>query len=70
MRRARQASTARAMNVEERYAVSLAQGTAFGIGERASYGIKRAGRHVSWNDRVRHTRQAPVPQVHVRAAHL
>jgi hypothetical protein len=68
--RAGQAAAARAMNVEERDTIPLSEGTSGRVVQASANAIEHAGRHMARNDRIRHTAQASVPEVHVRTADL
>jgi hypothetical protein len=68
MNGARPAVSTCAMHVKKDRAIALAQGVAVQTGERPPDLMKRAGRNMARNDRVRHAGQASVPQMHVGAA--
>ena len=67
---ARQASSARAMNVEEREAVTFLQGHTQHVAQRSARFVQRPRSDVPRDDRIRHTRQPPMPQMNVRPAHF
>ena len=68
--RAGAAAAARAMHVEEHQAIAFDDGRAVHAAHVTTHLGGDTDRHVAGNDGERHARQASVPDVHVRAAHL
>jgi hypothetical protein len=58
------------MHVEECQPIALAKPHAHGVCHGSARLLEGAGRHVPWNDGIRHAGQSPVPQMNVRTAHL
>lgn len=58
------------MHVKEDGAIAFAKLGAINAAERTVNRFQNAGRYMPWNDWIRNTRQAAVPQVHVGATHF
>ena len=68
MHRAGAAAAAGPVHVEEDDRVPFANRRAVDAGQRTSRGVDDARRNMARNDWIGHTRETPVPEMHVRAA--